>query len=466
VSEKSIAPEEPTQSKRGQKTKSVAVKSSRGITRGQEEEEEEKQTYKSLAVDEPEVIEPVKESKGRKGKKTAASSKLEEPEETIAEAQENHTEPENTETPASPIKRGGRRKKVTPVEKPSPIKRRGRRGATKEEVVKIVDKSITAVVESEDIAQNESSNDESSESATVTKNKKASPVKKPSPVKRRGRRGVTKESATETTTEKTEVEKSEVEASDILIYSESKKPLPVKKASPVKRRGRRGAAAAAAEENTVVEAVEITSTKKPARRGKASKEVSTEQDEISEAKTVATPKPTPGKRSREDVEESEPSSKKTKRGGRNVTFELSPEKTPAKTPQKPKRGKKVAEKSSPVKEAFPEKKESPVKKAATKRGRAKKETPVVEEPVATPKKSPVKATRGGRAAAKKASQNISKNVEELSNLAKKKRRPSAESTSGEEPVKPESPPAKKTKRAAAVKKEESPVKRTTRSRKK
>jgi len=144
---------------------------------------------------------------------------------------------------------------------------------------------------------------------------------------------------------------------------------------------------------------------------------------------TTTPKASAAKRGRAkvEVEESEPTPKKC---GRNVTFEESPKKTPAKS--KSRRGKKASPvKSSPVKKVSPiksaspvkkaslvkkalsVKKASPVKKAAAKKGKAKVDevVEVVEEPVESPKKTPKKTPKKSLA-----TQSISKDVKELSNL--------------------------------------------------
>merc|ERR1712025_157359 len=85
----------------------------------------------------------------------------------------------------------------------------------------------------------------------------------------------------------------------------------------------------------------------------------------------------------------------------------------------------------------PVKKSTPAKKVTVKRGNKKvgddaEVVDIAEIADKSPKKTPKKTPRKGRAAAKKATQNISKDVEELSNLGKKKRRPSLEKDASDE----------------------------------
>merc|ERR1712173_579951 len=126
----------------------------------------------------------------------------------------------------------------------------------------------------------------------------------------------------------------------------------------------------------------------------------------------------------------------------------SPAKSPEPAPAKSRRG---AKKVSPVK------KSSPVKKG-------NKKVDDAEIAVKSPKKTPKKTPWKGRAAAKKATQNISKDVEELSNLGKKKRRPSMEKDASDEVLQNDTKlvsPVKRGKRKATeIVEEASPPKRT------
>jgi len=423
-----------------QKKETPATRRGRKAAEPTEEKEETpatkpKRGRKAAEPIEEEKTEEAPASKPKRGRKAAEPIEKEETPATRPKRGRKAVEPteEKEETPATRPKRGRKaaepneEKEETPATKPKRGRKaaveatstpaptgRGRRGVKDEKAVETADKSVTA---DEPIELPKSTRGRKSTKKLEEKSSETSEVRTTG---RRGREKVVEDNVTDTITKKPpksrlaqqveEEEKKETAVTPQKGRGRRKKEEVVEAPTPPPKRGRK----AKKEEEKVEEAPEVSEVTKPAKRGNKAKvveEVTVEQVEAAPAKR--------GKKAKvvEEATEEVPA----KRGRRGKTAGAAAETQP--TPVKKPAGKK------------PEP-EDVVEQELSGARRTRKKAAASEPEIS----SPIKPR--GRAAAKKAEEKSKSDLEDMSNLGRKKRRPSTSKSPAKAAVEE---PAKKTR---------------------